>query len=97
MKMELKENEKIVLENIYSNYKWIARDLNNDLYLFSNKPTKISSGNIWDLDGGDITSFSAYNHLFTFIKYEDKEPYKILNLINKEKVEDSNETNSYSK
>lgn len=95
--MELKENEKIVLENISSNFKWIARDLNNDLYLFSNKPIKISSGSIWDLDGGDTTSFSAYNHLFTFIRYEDKEPYKILNLLNKEKGEEFNETNGYSK
>lgn len=95
--MELKENEKIILENVSKKFNWIARDLNNDLYLFSNKPTKISSGGIWDLDGSDITSFSAYNYLFAFIKYEDKEPYKILNLLNKEKGEDFNETNGYSK
>jgi hypothetical protein len=95
--MELKENEKIVLENVCKNFNWIARDLNNDLYLFSNKPTKIFSGSIWDSNGSEITSFSAYNHLFIFIKYEDKEPYKISNLIDKEKVEKYNGTNSYNK
>lgn len=50
---------------------WIARDKDDDLYLFFNKPKKI--GDLWRDQGTRYTMGVNKNH-FPEVKWEDKEP-----------------------
>ena len=70
--------EKILLKHIDKKYKWIARDGDNNICIFTDKPYKINS--MW-LTNEIFKSYSMYSHLFTFIKFEDKEPYSIEELL----------------
>lgn len=75
--IKLTDGEKAVLKNLPKKYKWIARDKNNNLYLYVDIPRKI--GDDWGSDEFDI--FKVYNNLFKFIKWEDEEPYSIEELL----------------
>ena len=74
----LSEAERIILENIDKEYKWIARDKFGDLYVCDVKPEKE------DTDWCSISKsneFYCYSHLFQFITWEDSEPYNIEELL----------------
>ena len=75
-KPELTEDEKVILKNFPKHYEWIARDINGHLYIYASKPKKGLT--IWVGTGLPMVSF---DHLFRFIKYEDKEPYSIEELL----------------
>ena len=75
-KPELTEDEKVILKNFPKHYEWIARDINGHLYIYASKPKKGLT--IWVGTGLPMVSF---DHLFRFIKYEDKEPYSIEKLL----------------
>ena len=75
-KAKLTEDEKVILRNIPKEYKWFARDINDCLYIYENKPEKGIS--IWEASGLPIT---AFDHLFRFIEWEDEEPYLIEDLL----------------
>ena len=76
----LSEAERIILENIDEDYKWIARDENNYLYVYENKPTKEESR--WKNNGIDLyEDIFVFNHLFQFITWEDSTPYNIAELL----------------
>ena len=75
-KLVISEDEKAILRNVPKHYKWIARDLNGHLYIYVSKPKKGLT--IWVNTGLPMVSF---DHLFRFIKYEDKEPYSIEKLL----------------
>ena len=79
-KPELTEDEKVILKNFPKHYEWIARDINGHLYIYASKPKKGLT--IWVGTGLPMVSF---DHLFRFIKYEDKEPYSIEELLGEEK------------
>ena len=53
-------------------FNFIARDKNNNLYLYTNKPWKDKID--WDYEGRTIPVFAK---LFKFVKWEDVEPYNI--------------------
>lgn len=53
-------------------YNFIARDKNNNLYLYSNKPWKAE--NDWDYEDRTTPVFAE---LFKFVKWKDEEPYNI--------------------
>ena len=75
-KPQLTEDEKVILRNVPKYYKWIARDKNGCLYVYASKPKK---GIImWESDGFPMIPFE---HLFQFIKWEDKESYSIEDLL----------------
>ena len=57
-------------------YNFIARDKNNNLYLYSNKPWKAE--NDWDYE--DRTT-PVFEELFKFVKWEDEEPWNIDNIL----------------
>lgn len=78
IKLTLSEAERIILENIDKEYKWIARDKDESLTLFREKPIKRED--YW-ADGIVSTEFVAFEHLFQFIKWEDSEPYSIEELL----------------
>lgn len=75
--IKLTDGEKAILRNLPKKYKWIARDKNNNLYLYVDNPCKI--GDDWSSDEFDI--FKVYNNLFKFIKWEDEETYSIEELL----------------
>ena len=73
---KLTEDEKVILRNVPKEYKWFARDINDCLYIYENKPEKGIS--IWEASGLPMTTF---DHLFRFIEWEDEEPYSIEDLL----------------
>ena len=75
-KPQLTEDEKVILRNLPKKYKWIARDKNNCLFIYINRPIK---SDFW-LNACDSTRL-AFPHLFQFIKWEDEEPYLIEDLL----------------
>lgn len=73
-------DEKIILRNIDSKFKYIARDKNGMLYLYELKPSKILDGDYWD-QVKDVESFNQFSHLLQMVKWEDEEPWKIEDLL----------------
>lgn len=72
--MKLTEIEKIILENTDKEYKYIARDEDGNLFLYTQEPFKNFLDN-WRTNSY-YNAFDIYNHLFKDIKWEDKKPYK---------------------
>ena len=82
-KITLSEAERVILENIDKEYKWIARDNVGYIYIYSIKPAKGKS--LW-YNGGKFISIEAFNHLFQFITWNDSEPYNIEELLKEKKT-----------
>lgn len=80
IKPTLSEAERVILENIDKNCKWIARDKGfNALYVYEDKPIKNANNN-WENDKNNA-SLEIYNHIFQFITWQDDEPYNIEELL----------------
>lgn len=77
----LSEAERIILENIDKEYKWIARDECGDLVLHAVEPHKEYMCNTWINDEAEDDILSPFNHLFQFITWNDSEPYNIEELL----------------
>ena len=76
--IKLSDAERVILENVDKEYKWIARDKNGYLKASEDKPEKECV--TWERCYGYI-SMGAFNHLFQFIKWEDEEPHNIEELL----------------
>lgn len=76
--IKLTHDEYIILKNIDEEYKWIARDISGNLYVYKNKPFK--DGNVWGCVEGFVR-IELFEHLFKFIKFLDEEPYNIKELL----------------
>lgn len=63
-------------------YNFIARDKNNNLYLYSNKPWKAE--NDWDYEDRTTPVFAE---LFKFVKWENESPMLIEELLKCEVIE----------
>lgn len=75
----LTEDEKAILRNIDKKYKWIARDKNNMLYVYQNKPYKGKTS--WHEYHYIVKGLDVFTDLFKFITWEDEEPYLISDLL----------------
>lgn len=75
--IKLTEDEKVILKNINKKYKWIARDKDGGLFIYIEKPIKLT--NHWSCY--TASPLDVYSHLFTCIKWEDEEPYLIEDLL----------------
>ncbi len=75
--VEVGEAERVILENLTKEYKYIARDYYGALYIYENKPKKDDV--VWN--GSSFDSLNMFQHLFQFIKWEDSEPYNIKELL----------------
>lgn len=75
----LSEAERIILENIDKEYKWIVRDKDGEIRVFGVKPRKDKY--YWKETGNDFARLSALNHLFQFITWNDEQPYSIEELL----------------
>lgn len=69
------------LENC-THFKWIARDQDNSLCIYENKPHKEKTNgyvywNRSDIKPNDIDFLGPFENLFKFIKWEDSEPTAI--------------------
>lgn len=71
-KPTLTEKEMYLCKAFNSGY--IVRDANGSLFFHTSKPEK--SVNIW-CDGEDVATYLPPNSWFSFIKWEDKEPHSI--------------------
>ena len=78
-------DEKAIARNIDEEYKWIARDRDGELCIYKEKPRK--EGNYWYFDGYGRISY--FNHLFSAIKWEDKEPTLISDIYNPPVLDDA--------
>lgn len=79
-KPKLTEDEKAILRNLPKEYKYTARDENEELYIYCTKPEKNKVLEHW-YGGCDYEEFDLFKHLFQFIKWEDEEPYLIEDLL----------------
>ena len=77
---KLTEDEKVILRNIYKEYKWITRDEEGYLTVHNVKPYK--SPEFWVSESDIAWEYLVpFNNLFQFIKWEDEEPYSIEELL----------------
>ena len=81
-KVLVSRGERIVLQMLEKQYQWIARDYDDCLYVYEDKPRKKKSINTWASKYG-CCELSAFEHLFQFIQYENSEPWLIKDIINK--------------
>ena len=76
----LSEDEIVILKNLDKKWKWIARDCSETLFVYDEKPERHIAREIWR-NGFDSEDICVFNHLFQFIKWVDKEPYNIEELL----------------
>lgn len=79
-----KEEYDILKSAINGGYEWIARDKNNALWIYIQKPQKDTS-ETWIINGTWATKVNI--NLFQFIKWEDEEPHNIVELIKEYEIE----------
>ena len=77
-KPQLSEDEKVILKNIDKTFKWITRDEDSTLSFHFVKPHK--EAYFWSSHEADYVS-DLFPNLFSFIKWEDEEPYSIEDLL----------------
>ena len=71
--------EKKFLDTLLFNCKYIARDENNRLYVYYQKP--VHKNELWTSnDDYYYISTSLFGNMFDFIKWEDEEPWSIEDL-----------------
>lgn len=79
-KKNFTDDELCILRNINKEYKWIAKDRDGDLWIYTNEPKKEDDGHWRDCSSKSL-SFEPLdifkNSLFTEIKWEDEEPIRI--------------------
>ena len=80
-KKEFNDDELCILRNIDKEYKWIAKDRDGDLWIYTNKPKKEYDRYWKDCSSSKSFSFEPLdifkNSLFNSIKWEDEEPIYI--------------------
>lgn len=81
-KPELSEVERVILENVDKEYKYITREENNNLYLYGRKPHKFCK--VWVSNVPTAAAMYQFNHLFKMVKWEDEEPTLIADLLDKD-------------
>ena len=69
------EDEKIILRNVSEEYKWLVRNKDGSIYVFSINPIKENTLQVWSCGvWGLFQQFDCFNHLFQTIKWEDDDP-----------------------
>lgn len=66
-------------------YRFIARERNDTIYIYERKPKKGSDA--WEIISG-MRNFNLFINLFPFIKWEDEEPTSIEDVLNNCEVSD---------
>lgn len=80
-KPTITSREKAFLNALIFRCDYIARDGNNSLYVYCNKPIRNSMNKSWIIDGDSYyVSKDMYGDVFSFIKWDDEEPWSIEDL-----------------
>lgn len=80
-KSTITSKEKAFLNAITFRCKYIARDSDNALYVYCNKPIRNSMSESWITeDNCYYVSKDMYDNMFDFIKWEDEKPWSIEDL-----------------
>ena len=91
---KINQEEYKVLKGLDDKWKWIARDEDKALWVYTEIPDRKSESNIpsyWDTKTEeDYTAleFMDESHLFQFIQWEDGEPYEIAGLIREYEIKE---------
>ena len=81
-KPELSEVERVILENVDKRYKYMARDKEGNLFIYSSREIeKFINEWCYCNDKGIHHSFVVFNNLFKMVKWEDNEPTLIADLL----------------
>lgn len=81
-KPKLSDAERVILENISKMYKWICRCNNGFLYVASGTEPPFKEDGMWKVYFPKKNdALEPFNHLFKFIKWSDKKPYNIEELL----------------
>ena len=78
-KYQFSANEKTILRSLSEEWKWLARDKNGILYVYTHKPIRISER--YRVSEGSCGSFNAFGHSFQAIQWTDDEPVEIEKVI----------------
>ena len=74
-KKQFSNNELAIMKSISINYNFIARDCDGDLYVYNSMPSKDNNHCVWC--GSSNLGFYMFNSLFNLINWDDDEPVKI--------------------
>lgn len=85
---EFTEDEKIIAKYINKKYKWMAKDKLGNLFVFSQKPHKSSSG-IWVCESMKWDDMFVLNEVFKSIAWEDAEPTLIKDIYDPQILDDA--------
>lgn len=72
-------NEKTILRSLSEEWKWLARDKNGVLFLYTNRPIKVRDHYMSSEGFGAI--FNTFGHSFKSIQWTDDEPVEIAKVI----------------
>ena len=76
---QLAINEKTILKSLDKKWKWLARDKDGILYVYTHRP--IRSDEDYTLSDGSWEKFNTFGHLFQSIQWTDDEPVEIEKVI----------------
>ena len=76
---QFSENEKTILKSIDKKWKWLARDKDGILYVYTHRPIKSSEN--YTFSDGSWERFNTFGHLFQSIQWTDDEPVEIAKVI----------------
>ena len=89
---KLTDFEKQILGHLIPIFEYIARDKDDSLYVYNQKPEKIrkaweKSSEVWEIDeyevgGSKMDNITVFDLLFPMIKWSDEEPTLISDLLN---------------
>ena len=68
------DDEKVILRNLPEEYKWIVRDENGEMTIYSTKPDKSNGFWLGSQAVYSFESFTAFKHIFKSIQWLDDEP-----------------------
>lgn len=76
---QFSEDEKTILRILDKKWKWLARDKNGSLYVYTHRP--IRSNENYTFSEGSWECFNTFEHLFQSIQWTDDEPVEIAKVI----------------
>lgn len=79
IEFSIPEKGRKILELIPEEFRYIVRDGNGNLCVYANKPFK--GVNTWGSDGSSWEFLCVFNHDFKYIKWDNKEPTLIEDLL----------------
>lgn len=85
----ISKRDRDFLGYLLEDYKWMARDENEALYVYSAVPIRSESNYFWRTGGaGTACTISKLDIEFPMVKWSDEKPWRIADLLNLEVVDE---------